>query len=58
MPNASNTVLGHETKLPGTAGMVVMVDASPRQMQPAEFNAAAKPPKDDGKDDVKDKDKK
>jgi hypothetical protein len=57
MPNSSNTVLGYETKLPGSAGMVVMVDGSPREMTPAEFNAAAKPPKDDGKDAGKEKDK-
>jgi hypothetical protein len=55
IPNASNTVLGYENKLPGAQSVAVMVDGSVKAMQPAEFNAAPKPPKDGGKDADKDK---
>jgi hypothetical protein len=55
MPNSSSTVLGYDNKLPGAQGVAVMVDGSVRAMQPAEFNAAPKPPKDGAKDADKDK---
>jgi hypothetical protein len=45
---SNTTVLGYDNKLPGAVGVVLMADGSVRAMQPAEFNAATKPPKDGG----------
>jgi hypothetical protein len=40
---SSNTVLGHESKVPGATGMVLMADGSVQHLSPAEFAAKAKP---------------
>jgi hypothetical protein len=39
----SNTVLGYESKVPSTGGMVLMGDGGVRHMTPTEFSAAKKP---------------
>lgn len=50
-PNAGTLILGHENKLPGAQGNVVMADGTVQTMMPAQFTAATKatPHKDDDK---------
>jgi hypothetical protein len=40
---SSNTVLGHESKVPGAQGLVLMADGAVHNLSPAEFAAKAQP---------------